>query len=110
MGDPPIFSRKRWLVAAAFTALALTVTVGTAPQSVSFTTLAPGYAQHLFATTSSFSKGSILGGVVILQNGDVIAAECATDGTVLHRFSATQMAPDPDDGQMVHVETMYPAP
>ena len=56
------------------------------PQGLSFYGLAPEYAQHVFAVTDNLSL--YLGGVVVLQNGDVIASECAEKNARLHRFSA----------------------
>src|SRR2546428_2358249 len=71
------------VVAAAIDAIA-------AHNNTTFGFLASGYTQALWGTTSSFAQpGAILGGVVVLQNGDVIAAECVTSGgTRLHRFQA----------------------
>ena len=43
----------------------------------------------------------------MLQNGDVIAAECDTNGTRLHRFSAATYV-DPATGQTLHQETITP--
>src|SRR5688500_16568863 len=75
---------------------ALAMTLGTAvqtqsppPQGQSFTTLYPKFTQQLFGVTSNFlTPGGYLGGVVVLQNGDVIAAECVSSNTRLHRFAS----------------------
>jgi hypothetical protein len=58
----------------------------------SFGFLAAGYTQKLWGATSNLR--SILGGVAVLQNGDVIAAECVFTGTWLHRFAATDIDQD----------------
>src|SRR5438105_6257798 len=77
-------------------------------QSYSFFTLTPGYAEHVFGITSSFMaprpKKGYLGGVAVLQSGDVIAAECLTNGTRLHRFSAAPPTLDPATGLYLHAE------
>ena len=68
----------------------------------SFATLYPGYTQSLFGVVSAFaSPGAVLGGVAVLQNGDVIAAECVPSGARLHRFSAASLVP----GTSLHLET-----
>ena len=90
-------SRMRWGGAALLALVAAVVVVRTQPQGISFFSLDPDYAQHLYGVASSFQKGpnvpthGYLGGVVVLQNGDVIAAECDTNGTRLHRFSAATL-------------------
>jgi hypothetical protein len=101
-----------WRSAAMFALLA-TVVVRSQPQGFSFFTLDPAYAQHLFGVASSFlnsppQKG-YLGGVVVLQNGDVIAAECQTSVTRLHRFSATDTYTDPEHDTVLHTETISSA-
>jgi hypothetical protein len=53
----------------------------------SFPFLDPAFTQQLFGSTDSFKvNGGNLGGIAILQNGDVIAAECVTKDTRLHIF------------------------
>jgi uncharacterized repeat protein (TIGR01451 family) len=69
---------------------------------ISFLTLDPAYVQHVFARTT-LSSGRYLGGVAVLQSGDVIAAECQTNGTKLHRFSAS--ATYVKEGTTLHQET-----
>ena len=104
---------KRIWFATAWSALMIAVLcaiVVRGSQSYSFFTLAPGYAQHVFGVTYSFlaqtpQKG-YLGGVVVLQNGDVISAECRTNGTRLHRFDASTTSVDPTTGLTVHSETI----
>jgi hypothetical protein len=87
------------------------VAVDTQQQGISFFTLDPDYDQNLFAVTSSFRTGGgapmpgYLGGVVVMQNGDVVAAECDTAGTRLHRFSATSTFTS-DTGQVLHTESI----
>jgi uncharacterized repeat protein (TIGR01451 family) len=50
------------------------------------------YGQQLFAAT--YYVNNYLGGLVVLQNGDVLAAECTnTPTTILHRFSGTETTP-----------------
>ena len=72
--------------------IALCILAGTSavvrgdPQGLSFYGLAPEYAQHVFAVTDNLVL--YLGGLVVLQNGDVIAAECAEKNARLHRFAA----------------------
>jgi uncharacterized repeat protein (TIGR01451 family) len=79
-------------------------------QGCSFFTLDPAYAQHLFGVTASFLKTppdrGYLGGVVVLQNGDVIAAECETSVTRLHRFIASSTYTDPQHGTTLHPESI----
>lgn len=62
-------------------------------QGYAFWMLDPEYAQYVFASTNSFQRTlpakGYLGGVAVLQNGDVIAAECETATTRLHWFDAT---------------------
>jgi uncharacterized repeat protein (TIGR01451 family) len=68
----------------------------------SFIDLSRGYSQQLFGVVSDFSTaGGYLGGIVVLQNGDVIAAECLSTGSRLHRFHADETFP----GSTLHVET-----
>src|SRR5437588_6552787 len=75
-------------------------------QGFSFFALAPGYSQQLFGVTSSFmAKSGYLGGVAVLQNGDVIAAECQTSGTRLHHFDAATTYTDAATGTILHPET-----
>ena len=47
----------------------------------SFLQLAPGYAQHLYGVSSLRSNQFSLGGVVVLQDGTVISAECRWSGS-----------------------------
>src|SRR5438309_2135125 len=84
---------------------AVAVIQGHITQGVSFYTLDPAYAQHVFASTTLFSN-RYLGGIAVLQNGDVIAAECQTSGTKLHRFDAT--ATYVKEGTTLHQETAMP--
>ncbi|HEV8315990.1 MAG TPA: SdrD B-like domain-containing protein [Vicinamibacterales bacterium] len=100
-------------LSAAIFAVAVTVVVHTQSQGFSFFTLDPAYAQHLFGVTSSFlaspPRRGYLGGVVVLQNGDVIAAECETGVTRLHRFTAGATYTDSQHGTVLHPETISPA-
>jgi uncharacterized repeat protein (TIGR01451 family) len=72
-------------------------------QTPVFDGLGVEYAQHVFATTADLSTASYIGGVVVLQDGDVIAAECAATGARLHRFSATSVQEENDTP--IHQET-----
>lgn len=88
---------QSWLwIVVVLAALAGTIAaVRAIPQGYSFLGFTSGYSQRVFASTddlqnTSTSKG-YLGGVVVLQNGDVIAAECRTNGTRLHRFDAVRL-------------------
>src|SRR5205823_4510039 len=72
-------------------------------QGFSFLFLVPGYSQHLFGVTSP--KSANLGGVVVLQNGDVITLECRMNGTNLHHFDASTTYTDPT-GTVLHPEIM----
>jgi uncharacterized repeat protein (TIGR01451 family) len=77
------------------------------PQSPgqSFQTLDSDYTQQLFGVTSSLAgPGGYLGGVAVLQNGNVLAVECAQNGTRLHRFSGS--ATTTVHGSTVHAETV----
>src|ERR1700704_3496886 len=62
-------------------------------QGFTFFTLQAGFTQRLFGTTKSFVRPKpqtgYLGGVAVLQNGNVIAAECETSATRLHIFDAS---------------------
>src|SRR5438034_2023999 len=82
---------------------AVAVIHGAVTQGFSFIALDPSYAQHVFASTP-LPSARHLGGIVVLQNGDVIAAECQTSGTKLHRFSAT--ATYVKEGTTLHSETI----
>ena len=74
-----------------------------AVEGQSFVLLYPGFSQRLFGVTSSFAQpGGYLGGIAVLQNGDVVAAECMFSGARLHRFSATETVP----GTTLHAETL----
>lgn len=56
----------------------------------SFISLPPAYAQHVLGATNNFrSSGGYLGGVVVLQTGHVVVAECQTSTTRFHVFSTT---------------------
>src|SRR4029079_19457559 len=69
----------------------------------SFSMLYPGYSQTLFGVVSSFAvPGTVLGGVAVLQNGEVIAAECVSSNARLHRFSAAATMP----GSTLHQDTV----
>ena len=107
---PMIAMGRRQAAAACAVALALSgVLVYGRPQypGQSFLTLDNKYTQQLFGVTSSFaSSGGYLGGVAVLQNGDVLAVECVENGTRLHRFrgSATTTV----HRSAVHAETVQP--
>ena len=89
--DPTTRWRSHNWRLAALLAVGVPVILWAVPYS--FFILDPAYAQRLFGVTSSFLRTApargYLGGVVALQNGDVIAAECETSVTRLHRFSAS---------------------
>ncbi len=55
----------------------------------SFRSLPSGYAQHLYGVSSLKSTAFPLGGVVVLQDGTVIATECRGPQTKLHVFDPT---------------------
>src|SRR5437879_8856865 len=106
-------AKKSWMAASAMVAIAVvgTIVARGQGQSYSFYTLAAGYAQHEFGITSTYlrtgTQKGYLGGVAVLQNGDVIAAECLTNGTQLHRFSASApLVLDANTGLFVHQETL----
>src|SRR5438876_1026071 len=69
-------------------------------QGCSFLMLEPGYSQHLFGVTSP--KSANLGGVAVLQDGDVLSAECRMNGTTLHRFIASSVLPPDSTGTILH--------
>src|SRR5712691_8971435 len=106
-----MYSRKRGHLRSAMTAVivaACAIAVVYASMGRSFSFLAPGYAQHVFGNTSNFKPaGGYLGGVVVLQSGDVIASECQTSTTRLHDFSATSTTTTKDT--VLHTETILPA-
>lgn len=60
----------------------------------SFLSLAPGFAQHVWGTATSFiaprTQRGYLGGVVVMQNGTVFAAECLAGPTRLHGYDPAQ--------------------
>src|ERR671919_469245 len=67
-------------------------------QGYSFFWLAPGYGQQVFGTADNFLRRTgYLGGVVVLQNGDIVAAECETNRTRLHVFDADEFEGGDDD-------------
>ena len=71
----------------------------------SFLQLAPGYAQHLYGVSSLRSNQFSLGGVVVLQDGTVISAECRGPSTRLHVFDPGPPSPSSKDpGTLVHPE------
>lgn len=73
-----------------------------APDGQSFAMLVPGFSQRLFGVVSEFVvPGAYLGGIAVLQNGDVIAAECLSSNARLHRFQANATIP----GTTLHVDT-----
>ncbi|MFN2581491.1 MAG: hypothetical protein ABR498_01975, partial [Candidatus Dormibacteria bacterium] len=72
----------------------------------SFQTLAPGYAQHLYGV-SSLKSSLALGGVIVLQDGTVISAECRTPKTRLRIFDPGTPSPSTKDpGTLIHKETV----
>lgn len=89
-------SAKRLLMAAMLLGLGSGAVVYGGKQAVVFDGLPPEYAQHVFGTTED-ELDDYLGGIVVMQNGDVIAAECKADkGAKLHRFVASQTYTDHD--------------
>src|SRR5437870_4984057 len=97
--------RKPAYALAAAAALTLAIAV-LHSQGFSFLFLAPGYSQHLFGVTSP--KSATLGGVAVLQGGDVLSAECRMNGTNLHRFIASSVLPPDSTGTSLHPETIVP--
>ena len=71
---------------AAAVAIVCAVAALYAAMGQSFRVLAPGFAQHLYGVSSLRSSSFSLGGVVVLQDGTVISAECRTNTTALHVF------------------------
>jgi len=69
----------------------------------SFQWLAPGYAQHLWGVSSLKSSSFSLGGVVVLQDGTVVSAECRGPQTKLHIFDPTSTFTKNDT--LLHKET-----
>src|SRR5262245_43960014 len=111
-------NKARMTFGAAAAALAATA-IGVRAQQMSagqsFTTLANGYTQELYATTllntDDPSGPGILGGVAFAPNGDPWVAECVFANTTLHRFSKTEMAPEVHGTTSRHKETMtVPSP
>jgi hypothetical protein len=91
--------------AAAALAVACVVAVLHAAIGRSFTALASGYAQHLYAVSSLKSNQATLAGVVVLQNGTVVSAECrATNTTRLHAFDPAATSTKHDS--VLHDETV----
>ena len=98
MGRPTLPPRVQ--IAAAIAALVVAVIlVRAVTQGFSFISLSDGYQQQVFGTADNFLRGEegYLGGVVVLQNGDVIAAECETNRTRLHVFDADELDRGDDD-------------
>src|SRR5438105_3399965 len=79
---------RRLLAASVILAAGLAALYASMGRSFGF--LAPGYAQHLYGVSSLRSTSFSLGGVVVLQDGTVISAECRGPQTKLHIFD-----PDP---------------
>ena len=104
---PPSFRRRSLALLAAFVC-ALAVMEGA--MGASFLFLAPGFAQHVWGTASSFiapkTQRGYLGGVVVLQNGTVLAAECLASPTRLHRYDPVQTEREKDT--TLHKETVLP--
>jgi hypothetical protein len=70
------------------------------PTGQSFTSLASGYSQELFATVDVGAFPSpnqdiakVLGGVAYAPDGDVWVADCVFQATTLHRFDTATFAP-----------------
>src|SRR2546428_3814140 len=111
MSPKPRWFTYGWRLAALLAVVFPAIIWGQAPRQGPFFYFPdPAYAQHLFGVTSSFLKQppgrGLLGGVVVLQNGDVIAAECETSVTRLHRFTASSTYTDPVHGTTLHPETI----
>src|ERR1041384_292042 len=97
---PPLSWATIALLLVAACVLALYASMGR-----SFQQLAPGYAQHLYGVFSLRSNQFSLGGVVVLQDGTVIAAECRGPSTRLHVFDPGPPSPSSTDpGTLVHTE------
>ena len=73
---------RRLLAASVILAAGLAALYASMGRSFGF--LAPGYAQHLYGVSSLRSTSFSLGGVVVLQDGTVISAECRGPQTKLH--------------------------
>ena len=65
---------------------ALPLTAAQAAGTSPYPSMEAPFTQQLFATSPSMS---LLAGIAFAPNGDVLAANCDSDGQ-LHRFSATQ--------------------
>src|ERR1051325_7844280 len=98
-------SVRRWAFALlAAVAFSTAVLLGVGRSFVVF--LAPGYVQHVFGITAS--RVTNLGGVVVLQDGTVISAECLTSTTRIHVYDATKPASTfPHNTTTLHEETIY---
>ena len=92
-------------VGAVFTIAA--VLTGATTQGKSFGFLDPAFTQQLFAATPTNNGAFYLGGVAVLPSGDLIATECVSAGTRLHRFSSTATFTKHDT--LIHVETILPS-
>src|SRR5438132_10634741 len=71
----------------------------------SFLQLAPGYAQHLYGVSSLRSTSFSLGGVVVLQDGTVVSAECRGPSTKLHIFDPNPATTFTKFDTVLHKET-----
>ena len=80
---------------ALFAALLCAAGVLQGAMGFSFLSLAPGFAQHVWGIATSFiapkTQRGYLGGVVVMQNGTVFAAECLAASTRLHRYDPSQI-------------------
>jgi uncharacterized repeat protein (TIGR01451 family) len=95
-----ILPRATAAIVVAASVIALHASIGR-----SFTSIAPGYAQHLWGVSSLRSSSGTLAGVVVLQSGEAIAAECrSTSTTRLHSFDPTNTSGKNDS--RVHQEAV----
>ncbi len=104
-----MFSRVKWVDVrrAALTAAVLTgvAVVLYASMGRSFQWLMPGYTQHLWGVSSLKSSSFSLGGVVVLQDGTVVSAECRGPQTRLHIFDPSPSTTFTMNDTLLHKET-----
>src|ERR1041385_1482888 len=84
-------------------ACAATVAALYAAMGKSFVLHVQGFAQHVYGVSSLKSSSFPLGGVVVLQDGTVVSAECRGPQTKLHIFDPTSTFTKNDT--LLHKET-----
>jgi len=100
-------ARRRWGVGL-LAAMGCALAVLEGAMGYSFLFLAPGFAQHVWGTAASFiapkTQRGYLGGIVVMQDGTLFAAECLAGSTRLHRYDPTETTTK--NGTTLHKETV----